>query len=61
MKRLIFHLRNPTDEGRVDVIEVREGAVLHGSHANTKYTQLVNVSQLVRVELVEDEEAPDAV
>lgn len=54
MKRVRFHLRHPTDPDRVDVIVVSDGAVLVDSQATGKYTPLVTVSQLVKVELLDD-------
>lgn len=55
MKRLRFHLAHPTDEGRVDVVESKPGAVYADTQATTKYTPLVNASQVVAVELLDDE------
>ncbi len=54
MKRVRFHLRHPTDPDRVDVVTVADGAVLVDSQATGKYSPLVSVSQLVRVELLDD-------
>jgi len=54
VKRVRFHLRHQVDEGRVDVVEVREGAVLVDTQVTGKYSPLVSVSQLVRVELLDD-------
>jgi hypothetical protein len=59
MRRLRFYLRHAVDPDRIDVVEVREGAVLLDSQANTRHTPLINVSQLERVELIDDEAASE--
>jgi hypothetical protein len=64
MKKLIFHQRHSVDQGRIDRIEVLEGAVLADTQTTSKYTPLINIAETILVELVADEdwleEAPDA-
>ena len=54
MKRVRFYLRHPTDPERIDVVVVEAGAVLADTQATGKYSPLVSVSQLVKVELLDD-------
>jgi hypothetical protein len=60
VKLLCFHLRNQLDPERVDVVEVREGALLVDSAASGKWSPLISVSYLERVEFVDDSAAEPA-
>lgn len=56
MKVLRFYLQHPTESDRVDIVETKPGCVLVDSQATGKHTPLISVSQVLRVELVADEE-----